>query len=89
MKIKNTIAIILLSIASKALMACDLCKRNQPEMLKEITHGEGPSGSIDYIISWTAVVIVGITLLLSIKYLVKPNEQNKNHIKNIVIDEFR
>ena len=67
--------------------ACEVCQRNQPEPLKGITHGIGPTGNIDYIIIGTASVIVAIALFLSIKYLVKPNENNKAHIKNIVLNE--
>lgn len=38
--------------------------------------------------AWIAnTAIVLITLVLSIKYLVNPNEDNPNHIKNIVKDE--
>ena len=66
--------------------ACDVCKSNQPKALAGITHGTGPEGNLDYIIIWSAVTIVSVTLLLSIKYLVKPNETGVNHIKNIVVN---
>ena len=66
--------------------ACEVCKKNQPKVLEGITHGAGPQGNLDYIIIWTAVVIVTVTLLLSLKFLIRPNENNPNHIKNIVLD---
>jgi len=66
--------------------ACEVCKKNQPKVLEGITHGAGPQGNLDYIIIWTAVVIVTVTLLLSLKFLIRPNEDNPNHIKNIVLD---
>lgn len=56
-------------------------------MLENITHGAGPTGSLDYVITWSAVVIVSITLFLSIKYLVKPQETDAGHIKNIVLNQ--
>jgi len=68
-------------------LACDVCKKNQPEILQNVTHGAGPSGTLDYIIIWSAIVIVGFTLFFSIKYLVKPKENNPAHIKNIVKNE--
>ncbi|HET8736514.1 MAG TPA: hypothetical protein VFM69_07935 [Pricia sp.] len=69
------------------LLACDLCKENQPKGLENITHGEGPSGNIDYIITWSAVILVAITLFFSVKYLVRPKENDPDHIKNIVWDQ--
>ena len=65
--------------------ACELCKKNQPKVLEGVTHGAGPQGTLDYLIIWTAVVIVGVTLALSLKFLIRPNENNSNHIKNIVV----
>lgn len=38
-------------------------------------------------IVWVSVIIVLITLVLTLKYLFKPKENNPNHIKNIVKDE--
>jgi hypothetical protein len=67
--------------------ACEVCENNQPKPLKGITHGIGPTGTIDYIIIGIASVIVLVALFLSIKYLVKPREGNPDHIKNIVLDE--
>ena len=69
------------------LFACEVCERNQPEPLKGITHGIGPTGNIDYIIIGISSLIVGASLFLSIKYLVKPKEKNADHIKNIVLNE--
>lgn len=76
---------LLLGMPLKAL-ACEVCENRQPDILKGVTHGIGPQGSIDYIITWGAVVIVGVTLFFSIKFLVKPNESKPDHIKNIVVD---
>jgi len=72
-------------VPGKAL-ACELCKKNQPKVLEGITHGTGPQGNLDYVIIGVAIVIVGITLFLSLKFLIKPNEESPDHIKNIVLD---
>lgn len=82
---KFMISFLLLLLASPSIFACEVCEKNQPAVLKGITHGEGPQGQWDYLIIWIAVVIVAITLLLSIKYLVWPREKNPSHIKNIVL----
>lgn len=73
----------------QSLLACDLCKKNQPKGLENITHGMGPTSPMDYIISWTSVIIVLFTLALSIKYLIKPKESDPKHIKNIVLNPDR
>jgi len=38
-------------------------------------------------IIWISVAVVVITLILTLKYLIKPKENNPNHIKNIVKNE--
>lgn len=75
--------ILLLPFAS---VACEVCNNNQPKILKGITHGTGPQGNIDYIIIWSSVVIVAVTLFLSLKYLISPKENDQNHIKNIILN---
>lgn len=84
---KHKIPTIIALLISATSMACDLCKTKQPKGFENITHGEGPEGNLDYIIMIIAVVIVGYTLIMSIKYLVKPNEKNVDHIKNLVLNE--
>jgi hypothetical protein len=70
-----------------AAWACDVCQKNQPTGFKNITHGAGPTGTIDYFIMGASVVIVIFTLYLSFKYLIKPKEGSPDHIKNIVKNE--
>lgn len=78
--------VLLLTTISSAL-ACEVCKKNQPKVLENITHGSGPTGTIDYIITWSAVVIVTITLVMSIRFLLRPKETGVDHIKNIVMNQ--
>lgn len=68
-------------------LACDVCQQNQPKVLQNITHGPGPSGTIDYVITWVAIVIVLITLWFSIKYLLHPQEQDPGHIKHQILSK--
>ena len=84
---KHKLLTILALLISAVSFACPVCESKQPKGFENITHGEGPDGDIDYIIMLTAVVIVGYTLIMSIKYLVKPKEKNENHIKNLVLNE--
>lgn len=81
------IATLLFLFGQQVAMACDVCEKNQPTGFKNITHGAGPTGTVDYFIMGTAIVIVLFTLYLSFKYLIKPQEGSPDHIKNIVKNE--
>ena len=84
---KKTFISLILFATSISAFACEVCKRNQPKVLQEYTHGVGPGGTMDYLIMGSAILIVVVALGLSIKYLIKPNENNPDHIKNIVTNE--
>jgi len=62
-------------------MACEVCERNQPKLLKGIVHGAGPESNWDYISMWLTIIIALFTLFYTIKYLAKPGEKNTDHIK--------
>ena len=67
--------------------ACEVCKAKQPKGFENLTHGEGPQGNLDYFIMYSAIIIVGYTLIMSVKYLVKPKESNRSHIKNLILND--
>lgn len=65
--------------------ACPLCEKNQPEIIRGLTHGAGPQSNWDWII---IILITGITLLtfvFSLKYLIRPGEKNTDHIKQSIL----
>lgn len=66
--------------------ACPACEKQQPKILRGITHGSGPQGDSDYIIVWSAVIIVLATLFLSIKWIFKPGEKSEKHIKRLILN---
>ena len=70
------------------VMACEVCEKNQPAILRGITHGTGPEGNLDYVIIWSAVIIVLTTMVFFIKYLVWPKEEDPKHIKRTFINEI-
>ena len=84
---KNRLLIIIALLISNAGFACEVCKAKQPKGFENLTHGEGPQGNIDYIIMYSALIIVGYTLIMSVKHLVKPKENNLDHIKNLVLND--
>ncbi len=69
-----------------AVLACPVCEKQQPEVLRGITHGAGPNSNWDYIIVWSAVVIVAVTLYFSVKWLIRPGERSQTHIKRFILD---
>ena len=79
------IALLFLACLAAPAFACEVCQSRQPAALKGIIHGSGPQADTDLIIIWGAVAIVGVTLFLSIKYLVRPQESAPDHIKNSII----
>lgn len=77
---------LILTTLQLAAFACPLCEKKQPAVLRGITHGTGPDSNWDYAIVSAMVVIVLLTLVYTIKYLVKPGEKNLSHIKHTVIN---
>lgn len=89
MKTNKIFLSILLSIVSVGgALACEVCKSKQPKGFAEITHGSGPGSNLDYFIVWGAAIIVAITLGLSLKFLIKPQENRTDHIKNSILDHL-
>jgi len=83
---KRTSVILLFWLAAQAATACPVCERNQPAMLKGITHGAGPESGWDYVIVWTAVAVVVLTLFFSVKWLLRPGEKSDRHIKRVILN---
>ena len=68
------------------LFACPVCEKNQPAVLKGVTHGIGPQNNWDYVIVIAAVIIVLYTLYYTVKLIIRPGEKDNNHIKRTVIN---
>lgn len=79
---------LLMTCLSSALLACEVCQSQQPKVMQNITHGAGPQGQTDFIIIAVSIVIVLVTLILSVKYLLKPGENAPSHVKNIVLENY-
>ncbi len=77
---------ILLLLNAFWVMACPVCERNQPKVLKGITHGAGPEGQWDYVIVCITIVIVACTLFFSVKWLIRPGEKSESHIKRLILN---
>ena len=87
-KLKLPATFLIGALCSGSLaFACSVCEKQQPKILRGITHGAGPQGRFDYIIIWIMVAITLATLYYSIKWLVKPGEKSGDHIKRFILNE--
>lgn len=71
----------LMNLMSSSVMACDACRKQQPTILRDVAHGAGPESQWDYVIVWITVLITAVSLFYAVKWLVKPGEDNQDHIK--------
>lgn len=85
MMLKKLLLMLFLMPAT-AVLACPVCERQQPEILRGITHGAGPQSQWDYVIVWITIAIVAITLFFSIKWLLYPGEKSASHIKRFILN---
>ena len=84
MKVKYLLSVLIIFIAQIA-NACPVCEKQQPKITQGLTHGAGPQSNWDWVIIAIISVITILTLIYSIKYLVKPGEKNEDHIKQSIL----
>lgn len=75
-----------LIILSSKSIACEICVKQQPKILQSFAHGTGPDSNWDYLIVSIMAAIVFATFFFSLKFLVKPGEQAKDHIKHFILN---
>lgn len=83
---KTFLLTILAILFSLAAYACPVCEKQQPKVLQGISHGAGPQSDWDYVLVWATMLIVLLCLFFSIKWLLRPGEQGKDHIKRTVLE---
>lgn len=84
MKTKYYISLILF-IYSTLTFACPVCEKREPTLTKGLTHGATPNSNWDWLIVAFIALLTLLTLIYSIKFLVKPRESQNNHIKNSIL----
>lgn len=67
-------------------LACEACKKQQPKILRGVTHGAGPASDWDYAAVWGIAIIVVISLFYAIRWIVNPGEKENDHIKRSVLN---
>lgn len=85
MKYIQIIIVAFLLLIQTNAYACPACEEQQPTITRGLTHGAGPTGNWDCVIIILMAVVTIITLIYSIKYLIKPGEKEKSHIKQSIL----
>lgn len=83
---KKISLVFILTILQVAVYACPVCERQQPKPLRGIIHGAGPQSNWDYVIVAVIATISVATLFFSVKWLIRPNEKNNDHIKYSILN---
>jgi len=76
---------LLFATAQTAATACPVCEKQQPKLLRGITHGAGPESGWDWVIIGAVLAITLCTLVYAVKLLARPGESEKNHIKQSIL----
>lgn len=85
MKLKYLI-LILFMVSFQFVSACPVCEKQQPKITQGLTHGAGPQSNWDWVIIGIITVITLLTFVFSVKYLIKPGENNSDHIKQSILN---
>jgi hypothetical protein len=85
-KVKQILTVLIILFANVSLWACPACKKQQPKITQGLTHGAGPGSNWDWVIIGVITLITILTLVYSLKYLIKPGEKSKNHIKQSILN---
>jgi hypothetical protein len=84
---KRILFFLLLFTPSLSVVACEACRKQQPKLLRGITHGAGPDSGWDYLIVAIMIAITLYVLVATLKCLVKPAENGAEHIKRMILND--
>jgi hypothetical protein len=83
--VKMGLTIVLSFLTQTAILACEVCVKQQPKMLRGITHGTGPQSSWDYVTVLFMAILVATSFFFCVKWILRPGENDKEHIKNSIL----
>jgi hypothetical protein len=85
--LKNIGLTMLMLTAGLSAMACEACKKQQPKLLRGITHGAGPDSGWDYVIVVVMIIVTLYVLYATVKCIFRPSENNNEHIKRLILND--
>ena len=68
-------------------LACPSCTAQQPRIVRGLTHGTGPESGWDFVIVFAGLCIFLFTLFYSVKWLIRPGETARHHIKYFILND--
>lgn len=84
---KKVIATLVFITAALISYACPVCERAKAKIpFGGLSHGTLPTSNWEYVAVWVVVIAVALTLFYSIKWIIKPAENNKDHIKYSILN---
>lgn len=84
---KKYLLTVIFVLLSAATMACEVCEKQQPKLLRGLVHGGVPQGPMDYVAVYIMVAVTLATLFYSVKWLWRPGEKSKTHIKHFILND--
>ena len=84
--IKYLFTLLAFLSVNAAVWACPTCEKQQPKITQGLTHGAGPASNWDWVIIGIITLITVLTLIFSLKFLIKPGEKNDDHIKQSILN---
>jgi len=78
---------LLFVLSIQAVIACPVCKKQQPTITQGLTHGAGPESNWDWVIVSAMAAITLAALIVSMKQLIKPGEKNADHVKQSILSD--
>jgi len=85
--LKAVALLALLFMRNIQAIACEACKKQQPKLLQGVTHGGGPDSNWDYVIVAAMIVITLYVLVATVRCMLRPKEENAQHIKRIILND--
>ena len=80
------LAVAVFLFADIEVMACEVGKKQQPEILRGVAHGAGPQSDCDYVVVGSTAVIMLISLFYAVKWILRPGEKEREHIKRSILN---
>ncbi len=74
------------ALGNVAALACEVCQKQQPKVLRGIAHGGGPQNNLDYVAVWCMVAVVAVSTVFAIKWILRPGEKERSHIKRSILN---